>query len=656
MFTYLNASIFYLSYFICFVESKQELKEFLSEAIKRKHDETRIPNSNYESSVLSLDATHFLRFKLYDFPYPTFMLVNLLKRGTRNETVFDELEFYSVLNTLDNISETKEFNKFYAMLVDVQLIGEKEKILLTDLLGTISEYVNKGILSNRSVYLSLVARDDEVFKSFLKFQQNVRPQEDPEKYLFYHLFYSKRNNVYNILTQMDYYTDTKVRQYSQSLTLIDIFNIRAAGPFSLKMLFELTDPILAEIHAPESNLLLKAYVLEIKREICLLKFLQGYANLCNINLEDFNGNRKLLQNLLNFIEINFENFLKAEVLYKADNELKEKILKLYNPNSVRPGNNEFQDFCIICCLKLMLDNIKLDMKNPKYIQMMKNNLEKIHNIVSKIVCIKKKLQLCEFLYILLFARGKDSVQKLATMVKKIPNGTSKYSSNHKSIQKQSNTCTQLTTQPESFIVVGPSFNGKRLRSSDNSHQTGTNPTGAIHSNDVKNESGFICSKELIGLTLNFLQPLLFQIKEDLRSKTLERVDQLLESLDDALYRFNIFSKTIIEGPNTNIIVEKPHKVELVRIHSTVDPLSFICFDEEDQQEATEDAISIDGTEHILLDTEDLQIEKLQHTSIIEKMMSSPETLATLCATRADIREISVLLKVICFIFLLKIQI
>lgn len=158
----------FLFRFIFFSEL-QRLREFLSLA-NGEDDELQDEEADFEVEVLATEAIQFLRFQLNDYPYPTFQLVNVLKR-VRDEVIFDDLEYYTLLNTVENIGESKEFDKLLSMLANFRLGEEKYDTFCRVILPAVAEKVSTGVLGIRKVTLALIARDTDNHDLLRRFLQ-----------------------------------------------------------------------------------------------------------------------------------------------------------------------------------------------------------------------------------------------------------------------------------------------------------------------------------------------------------------------------------------------------------------------------------------------------------------------------------------------------
>lgn len=182
-----------------------------------------------DTTSLSTESIQWLRFRLNDTPHPTFQLVNLLRRHI-DEKLFDELEYYTLLNAVENVSESKEFSKLYTMLANFELQNEdKYEQFETVILPQLVEKVETGVLSAEKVAFALIARTDDLLRQFLQryAQSEQHVSTNLKRFLFTALVERRKNGIYeitrhNVLAQQ--FVDPKLREYLSALRLCNVAN------------------------------------------------------------------------------------------------------------------------------------------------------------------------------------------------------------------------------------------------------------------------------------------------------------------------------------------------------------------------------------------------------------------------------------------------
>lgn len=617
------------------------MKQFLSNAIlqRQNNDYTTetLPELHTDSSLLSSDAIQFLRFSLNDFPYPSFILVNILKHEAPYEKVFDDLEYYTIANAVENVSESKEYDKIYCMLANFQLRMEKFERFCVQVLPIVSERVNSGVLSSKFVILALLSRNDKLLQRFLQCEQKLKLIDDHEKYMFNQLTLKNKNCVYEFVTHVDHHKfqqqDHELSQYARAVKLIDLFNVQAAEDIDMNVLLKRVEPLLEEIDDPKNNQLMKLYLLEMRREQLLMKFLNEHSSVNFVNVCHFSRQRKILYELLENVNISFKMYEKLKPLVIAHHEYVDQMLSVHNPNRIVPRKDELEYFSIILCVKIMMDLIYLDESQDEYTEILETSVSHIKEVSKNIKEMTKRLRFCEILFTLLFIRFED-----------ITEGS-------------------LPFQPHIYC--------HDFDTSDNDEHRNVR-----FSSRVSSTTGFMACESLVRAILNFIKMYLLRIKRshafiEETEVNRDRHTKILESTNDALYRLSIITKSVSLHVGANLRSHTTHLDSLLKPHATENGEGISTDEEENGQkkyhvarrrtkrskrnklnsESDKTSYSTtnsttNGSENVLLDMKcSYTSERGRPRKIVNKMLSSPDTLATLCASRGDIIELKNVIKV-----------
>lgn len=615
------------------------MKQFLSSAIlqRQNNDYTAetLPELHTDSSALSSEAIQFLRFSLNDYPYPSYLLVNILKREAPYEKVFDDLEYYTIANAVENVSESKEYDKVYCMLANIHLRSDKYERFCVQVLPIISDRINSGVLSSQSVMLSLISRKDELLKRFLRYEQKLKLVDDRKKYLFNQLTLKNQNCLYEFMTVVDHHTyqhhDHELSQYVRAVKLIDVFNVQAADDIDMNILLKRIEPLLEEIDDPKNNQLLKIYLLELRREQLLMQFLNEHSSVNFVNVCHFSRQRKILYELLENVNISYKMYEKLKPLVIAHHEFVDQMLEVYNPSQIIPRKDELEYFSIILCVKIVLDLIYLDEGQDDYMQVLNQSVTHIKEISKNIKEMTKRLRFCEILFTLLFIRFED-----------ITDGP-------------------LPFQPHVYC--------NDIDTSDiDEHKV------MKYCSRVSATTGFMACESLVRAILNFIKMYLLRIKRshafiEETEVNRNRHTKILDSSNDALYRLSIITKCMSQFIGGNLRIHTMHLQSLLKPHP-VDDEQDLSTDEEQaghkyhvarrrtkrprknklsselDKMSYSTTNSTNGSENVLLDMKcSYTSERGRPRKILNKMLSSPDTLATLCASRGDMIELKNVIKV-----------
>lgn len=170
------------------------------------------------------EAIQYLRFKLCEFPYPTFQLINILKEAN-DEKIYDDLSYYTLLNTTENIAESKEFDRLYSMLANFKLGNDKHERFCRSILPQIVEKMNCKVIDSRKTMFAVIARPDLILQCTLKLDKNSPSQRNNlKKFLFVQLIDEHRNAVYDVSRVSFDYQNLQLKEYLRVLRLINVAN------------------------------------------------------------------------------------------------------------------------------------------------------------------------------------------------------------------------------------------------------------------------------------------------------------------------------------------------------------------------------------------------------------------------------------------------
>lgn len=310
------------------------------------------------------------------------------------------------------------------------------------------------------------------------------------------------------------------------------------------------------------------------------------------------------------------NFDKLKRLFIESDEIAFKILKIYNPESIQWKADELEYYCMLLSTKTLIDLITENMEDNIDLN---ESFQHLKTISKNINSFQRKLILAEILFTLLFLRFEDWEQKPL-----------------------------------------------RIVTSDTSDMDG-NPSAS-------DSSGFMCGEHLVRLTLNFLKTFLLKSKRSPVYKSeceanKKHLQNLIEATNDALYRLKIISKcsSILMGGSLKI--HSIHYGTLLKCH----PIEGESVSSEDESDGnggkyvsrkkkslrksiraspdSDKTSTTCGSEQVLLDMKtSYSSEKSRPKKTINKLMSSPQALGVLCASRGDIFEIKNIIKVSKFLF------
>uniref|UniRef100_A0A336LL81 CSON013644 protein n=1 Tax=Culicoides sonorensis TaxID=179676 RepID=A0A336LL81_CULSO len=623
------------------IKVEKELKEFLSCAILQRQNndypnDDILPNFNTDSSSdLSSEAIQFLRFSLNDHPYPSFLLVNILKKEAPYEKVFDDLEYYTIANAVENVSESKEYGKVYCMLANVLLHSDKYERFCMQVLPVISDRINSGILSSTYVVIALLSRNDDLIRRFLQFEENLKIQNNCKKYIFNQLTLKNLNCLFEYLTFVNHHNfkdDHELSQYSRAIKLIEIFNNQAVDDIDINILLKRIEPLLEEIDDPSKNDLLKLYLLELRREHLLMDFLNENSSVNFVNVCHFSRQRKILYELLENVNISYSIFEKLKPVVNGHHEYMHQILEIHNPKKIVPRKDELEYFSIVLCVKLVTDLINIDENQEDYMQVLNQNISNIKEISKNIKDMSKRLRFCEILFTLLFIRFED-----------LSEGALPF---------------HPPTYTNDFDTSDIDDHNKVMK----------------FCSRVSSKTGFMTCESLARAILNFIKTYLLRIKRshafiEETEVNRDRHTNILDSVNDALYRFSIITKCMSQFIGGNLKVQtfhldtllKPHQVEdsqnlstdeeqtgqkyYVGKRRTKRPKKNRMSSDSDKTSYSTTNSTTNGSENVLLDMKrSYTSERLRPRKIINKMLSSPDTLATLCASRGDMIELKNVIK------------
>lgn len=331
-------------------------------------------------------------------------MVNILK-AAEDEKIFDDLEYYTVSNAVENIEDSKEFAKLYSMLVNFRVGGDKQQKMVSTILPSLLEKTNKGIVNERAVTLAFLARSDDVIQTWIELERKVTLNDNLKKYLFTRLLYERRNCIYDISgTQLiASYKDKQLVQYLQAIQLCNLFNAKSDDDDEMELteLIAQADQLLSALSDFEpDNQVLRLYCLEVHRQIQLLRFLFSHSSMYLIRLNQFGKFRRILYDLLENVNICYKTYENIIPLVEQNNEATVKLFEIYNPNGVVPPKDDLEYYSVILCLKLVIDLLHFDDE----MNMVDETFSQIMAVSKSVVDINRKLELCEMMYTILFLR------------------------------------------------------------------------------------------------------------------------------------------------------------------------------------------------------------------------------------------------------------
>lgn len=616
------------------------MKQFLSNAIlqhqNNEYSTEILPLHPDSSSGLSDEAIQFLRFSLNDYPYPSFFLVNILKDKVPYEKIFDELEFYTIRNAVENVSESREYDKVYCILANLNLISDKYERFCVEVLPWISDLIKHGVLSSKLIVFSILSRNrDNLLARFLKNDQQLKLTDDQKKYLFNQLVLKNQNALYEFLTEINHHTyqdnDHELSQYARAIKLIDIFNDQAAHDIDMNVLLKRIEPLLEEIDDPKNNQLLKIYLLEIRRQQLLMQFLRDHSSVNFVSVCHFSRQRKILYELLENVNISYKMYERLKPLVITHHEYLDQILEVYNPCQKVQRKDELEYFSIILCVKILQDLIQMDEMQDNYMQLLDKNLTQMKEISKNIKEMGKRLRFCEILFTVLFIRFED-----------IADGP-------------------LPFQPFGYQDT--------IDTSDIDHP---NKSMKYCSRRISATTGFMACESLVRAILNFIKMYLLRIKRshafiEETEVNRDRHIKILDSTNDSIYRLSIITKCMSQFIGGSFRIHTIHLDSLLKPHQMDEEHEELSTDEEEKghkyhisrrrtKRPRKTKMSSDsektsysttnGSENVLLDMKcSYTSERGRPRKILNKMLSSPDTLATLCASRGDMIELKNIIKV-----------
>ncbi|XP_063709984.1 zinc finger FYVE domain-containing protein 26 homolog [Culicoides brevitarsis] len=539
------------------------------------------------------------------------------------------MEYYTVSTGVENVSESREYEKVYCVLANLSLVPEFYERLCLQVLPVL----NEANICETAVVYSMLSRKDDLLDRFLEYQQKLKLCDNPKIYMFNHLTLNSQNVLHEFMTLKDHksyqHHDHELSQYARVIKLIDAFNSQTEEDIDLKSFLNWIEPLLQEIDDPKKNKMIKLYLLEMKREQLLIKFLQNNSSVKLVNVFHISRQRKILYELLDNVNISYKMYERLKPIVISHHNLMSLMLEEYNPFQIVPKKDELEFFSIILCTKIQLDLMLLDESQENYQQVLDKNITQIKEISKNIKEMSKQLRFCEILFATLFVRFEDLIENPLQ--------------------------SQLICFNRETIVESSNFEQKYQIKKSNRQSINTE---------------FMACESFIRAILNFIKVYLLRIKRSHAyiEETEANINwhmKILDNTNDALYRLSIITKCISQFIGGSFRIHTIHLDSLIKPHQIINEHDLSTDEEEIGykfhvsrrriKRLRKSKVSVDsertsysttnGSENVLLDMKcSYSSERGRPRKMLNKMLSNPDTLATLCAIRGDTIELKNVIK------------